>query len=395
MRRVSIHHAEPGMVLARAIFNERGDTLLNASVALTDRYIQYLKDRGYVFLYISDGLTDDIEIEDIVSDRVRRVATRNLYRLYSTLEKASANLRAAPPSRLRAGLRSREFRESVADAEGYEDLVTDIKAIVDEVLGADVMTGLSSLRSHDSYLFFHALDAAIAAVMIGKRLHFDHHKLSQLAQGCIVMDIGNVFVDRAILQKPGPLTPEEVERVKQHPALGYELLRTMRGADPITNHIAYQHHERQDGKGYPRGLRGTNRIFRFSHERHERGRILLMAEIAAVADVYDALGSDRPHRRAFAPDAVARALRDLAGDHLNREIVQELLAILPVYPVGSDVVVKTGDLAGYRGVVARVDRVKLDRPIVRVLWNAKNERIDPIELDLRKLPDVVVTSVMS
>src|SRR5207248_9711826 len=102
----------------------------------------------------------------------------------------------------------------------------------------------------------------------------------------------------------------------------------------LANHVAYQHHEKQDGSGYPRGMRGVNRIAR---DVVRGDRMLLIAEIAAVADVYDALSSDRPYRPGMTPEQIVETIRQMAGPHLNREIVQQVLAILPVFPVGLEV----------------------------------------------------------
>lgn len=96
-----------------------------------------------------------------------------------------------------------------------------------------------------------------------------------------------------ITDKRGPLTPEDWTVERQHTLASYGILRRVRPDAVIPNAIALQHHERQDGFGYPQALRGTNRI---SRETHGQGRIILDAEIAAVADVHDALAADRPHR---------------------------------------------------------------------------------------------------
>jgi len=170
------------------------------------------------------------------------------------------------------------------------------------------------------------------------------------------------------------------------------MLRQMRPRDVLANHVAYQHHERQDGLGYPRGLHGTHRVIRNGLEKHERGRILLDAEICAVADVYDALGADRPYRPALPPDQIIRMLRGLAGTHLNREIVAYLLSILPVYPLGTEVVVQTGTYVGFRGIVCGVDRAEMDKPVVRLLFDRQRHRIQPIEIDLRR-EHVIIASV--
>src|SRR5439155_27329081 len=117
----------------------------------------------------------------------------------------------------------------------------------------------------------------------------------------------------------------------------------------------------------------------------------LDAEIVAVADVYDALGSDRPYRAALPPDQVVRTMRRLAGGHLNREIVGQLITVLPIYPLGSEVMVVSVVRRHFRGIVARVHKDALDRPTIRLLWNPDRARIGAFEIDLRATEDVIAS----
>lgn len=384
-----VRELTPGLILARGVRSERGELLLNADVPLTERYINMLRERGFASVLIHDPDTDDIEIEDIVSERVRVNVTANVLRLYEAMEGALAPLRDQPTHAIEQELQSGDFARAVKDHQTYGDLRQQIEEIVDEVLGAEILTGIHTIRSFDSYQFVHALDSTITAVMIGRRLHFGRDDLKRIASGCLLHDIGMVVIDRSILDKPERLTPEEIGQVGRHPQLGYEMLRQIRPREVLANHVAYQHHERQDGTGYPRGLHGNNRVHRGPADRSAPGRILLDAEICAVADVYDALGADRPYRAAFAPDQVIKTLRRLAGSHLNREVVAHLLAVLPVYPLGTDVVVVSGQYAQFRGIVSRVHREQLDRPTIRLLYAADRRRISPIDLDLRSSDDVI------
>lgn len=362
MRRIPVRELRPGMTLARAVISDRGNLLLNADVAVTERYVDLLRDRGFATVFIHDPDTDDVAIEEIVSERVRIQVTRDLVRVFDAVE-------------------------GTVEAPPYHTLQGDIEEVVDEVLGAEILSGINTIRSFDSYQFMHALDSTVAAVMIARRLHFDEASLHRVAAGCLLHDIGMVAIERAILDKPGKLTPTEMDRVRQHPEIGYGMLRKLRPHEVLANHAAYQHHERQDGTGYPRGLHGDNRVPRPSGPLP--GRIVVDAEIVAVADVFDALGADRPHRPAFAPDVVVRTLRRLAGGQLNREVVGHLLAVLPIYPLGADVVVVGGAHRGYRGIVSRVHREQLERPTVRVLWDRDGARIPPFEIDLRTVDEVI------
>ncbi len=202
-------------------------------------------------------------------------------------------------------------------------------------------------------------------------------------------DVGMIFCNPAILATPGPLTPDQMDIVRRHPELGFNLLRKLRPDSGYDNQAALQHHEKQDGSGYPNGRRGTNRVARANLDQTASGRILLEAEIIAVADVYDALSRDRPFRPAFRPDRVVRMLRRMAGSHLNREIVSHFLAVLPVYPLGASVQILSGTYERYRGVVSRVHPEHLNQPTIRILYSPTGEAIDPVELDIARDPAIL------
>jgi HD-GYP domain-containing protein (c-di-GMP phosphodiesterase class II) len=392
MRNVPLGELQPGMRLARAVHSERGELLLNADVTLTERYIDLLRERGFATVFVVDGDTADIGVEDVISERVRLTVTASLCRVYQVMERATSAFRDEPPRVVEQQLQSSDVARALRDHDAYGALQQSTEEIIDEVLEADVLKGIGALRASDDYQFLHAIDSTAIAVVLGRRLHYQRDDLKRLASGCLLHDVGMVMVDPAIRKKPGRLDPDELVAMRRHAQLGYALLRKLRPSEFLANHVAYQHHERQDGTGYPRGLHGNNRIYRTAPERGASGRIVLDAEIVAVADVYHALSSDQPYRPAYPPDQVVRMMRRLGGSHLNREIVNHLLAVLPVYPLGSDVVVMTGRYSRYRGIVSRVHRHAFDRPTIRVLFDPDRRRIDPVEIDLRQSDEVVSTT---
>jgi HD-GYP domain-containing protein (c-di-GMP phosphodiesterase class II) len=160
----------------------------------------------------------------------------------------------------------------------------------------------------------------------------------------------------------------------------------------MTNHVAFEHHERQDGLGYPRGLHGTNSIRR---SRSDSQNILLISEIAAVADVYDMLSIRRPGYPGLTPKQIADTIRRLSGTFLNQELARIFLSIFPVLPVGINVVILTGRYANYKGAVVQTNSEQPDRPLIRLLFSPQGERIVPIELDLRQDESTTVEAVLA
>ena len=377
------------MILARAVRNERGELLLNEGIELTETYLQLLQQNGIQAAYVNDPATDDIDMHGVISESVRHTVTNDLCRLFDRLDAFASSVRGKPATVIASEIDASGFGEDNQEAESYTLMTAGIEAVINEVCGLKTLAGIQALRMSDAYQFDHAIDSTAIAVLIGERLRLPRERLIRIAAGCLMHDVGMIFCNPAILATPGPLTPDQMDIVRRHPELGFNLLRKLRPDAGLDNQAALQHHEKQDGSGYPNGRRGTTRVARSNLDHTVAGRILLDAEIIAVADVYDALGRDRPFRPAFRPDRVARMMRRLAGTHLNREIVTQFLAIVPVYPLGASVEILSGTYERYRGVVSAINPEHLNQPTIRVLFAPTGEAIEPVELDMTSDPAIL------
>jgi HD-GYP domain-containing protein (c-di-GMP phosphodiesterase class II) len=380
---MSLEDVRPGMTLGVGLRNKEGHTLLGPGVTLTAEYIGRLVEIGYCAVWMDDEDTRDIPYEDTLSEATRLATTSAIKDTFSLTSHEAQKLRSLSVDEVRGLIESRRFGQVFQDHPLIERLTSQVDVVVGEVLDRAVLTGLGSMRTHNTYTYHHCLDVAVTATMLGRMLGFDRNTLKKLAVGCVLHDIGNIFLDTEILDKPSGLSQEEFSRVKTHTVLGYLFIRDNLHLGVLPAHVAYQHHERQDGKGYPRGLIGTNRVVE-GPEIHVPGRITPLCEIAAIADFYDACSSDRPYRRRIAPDRVRRMLRDAAGRTLNREMIEAFLTAIPPYPLGTQVVVMEGPWRNHGGVVARVNREAMDLPVIRLLTDPSGERIAPVELDLRR-----------
>jgi putative two-component system response regulator len=160
-----------------------------------------------------------------------------------------------------------------------------MKAFTDELEHAEaVLCGLArSIEAKDPYTEGHCERLASCAVAVGRVLRLEEDDLTALRRGGYLHDLGKVAVPEAVLLNPGPLTALQRELMQRHPVVGEEICRPLRSLQPVLPIIRH-HHERKDGSGYPDGLRGE--------------AIPVTARVLQVADVYDALTSDRPYRRA-------------------------------------------------------------------------------------------------
>jgi putative nucleotidyltransferase with HDIG domain len=158
------------------------------------------------------------------------------------------------------------------------------------------MLGMADIRLHGDYIYGHSVNVCTIAVKIGLLLGYNQLKLAQLGIGALFHDIGMTKIPLRILDKTGNLTSDEIKLIQTHPEVGFAMLKDNQVA-MVSAHVAYQHHERYDGSGYPRGIAGEA-----IHE---------FARITAVADVYDSMTTEKIYRPA---KSVAETLQYLESN---------------------------------------------------------------------------------
>lgn len=170
-----------------------------------------------------------------------------------------------------------------------------------------------TLDAKDSYTAGHSLRVMDYSLQIARALKLPKRDLELLKNACLLHDIGKIAIPDGILNKKSALSPHELEHIYRHPVIGRQILCTVSEFEEMLD-IVYYHHERVDGKGYPKGL-----------TKHE---IPLLARIIAVADTYDAITSERVHRKSLSRQDAARELKRIRGTQLDESIVDVFLKIL-------------------------------------------------------------------
>lgn len=333
MRYINIDHAQPGMVVGKSIYNEQGSVLVNYHVKLTEKLIARMKKLGLMGLYIDDDLSADIQVEELIRDDLEVKATQALRKL---------------------------------DIDAALEVASDI---TDELsLNSDINVNLVSLRTSLDYTYKHSVNVAVLSVLTGIGLGLKKSMLKELAASGLLHDIGKLNIPVEILRKPGPLTDEEFELVKMHSELGYEKLKGNINISSKTKMGVYMHHENIDGTGYPLGLSG-NQIYMF-------------AKIIHIADVYDAITSDRAYKKAESPQKAIEFLMNHAGSMFLPEYVRAFVTYIPVYPKGRNVILSDGSVA----VVVENRQQNTLYPVVRRLSDGET-------IDLSEQEDTELTIV--
>jgi HD-GYP domain-containing protein (c-di-GMP phosphodiesterase class II) len=225
--------------------------------------------------------------------------------------------------------------------------------MVEEILqNSKTMVNIVDLRTYDDYTYSHSLNVSVLSVVMGTMLGLKKKQLNDLAVSALVHDIGKVFIDKNIVNKPAKLTAEEFLEMKKHSEKGYQYLKEHSRFSKIILHGVLEHHEQYKGEGYPGGLQGD--------------AICLFGRIICVADVYDALTSDRPYRRAMIPSDAIEYIMGGYETMFDPMIVDVFIKKVAAYPVGTCVALSNGQT----GIVIKNNEGFGLRPVIRIIENA-------------------------
>jgi HD-GYP domain-containing protein (c-di-GMP phosphodiesterase class II) len=347
MRLVPTSNVPEDARLARDILTGRdGAPLLRAGVTLSARFIDHLHRADIQGVWIEDQHSHGIDPEPAISSQTRALATRALAGVHEQARRALAAGRTLEP----------ESTDALSDV--VDQILLDIE-------GCDSKTVvLADLCGADAYTLQHSIDVTALGLLIGRSLiiehgwldykgerHDDRHeeRLFRLGMGLMLSDIGKLAIPETILHRPGKLSDEEWEIVKTHPKAGVKLVRDTNAWCPLVQACVFRHHERWDGSGYPEGKSTT--------EVHE------MARIAAVADVFDAITSERPHAPAKPAHVGVQAILAGGGTQFDPVIADVFARRVVPFPPGVEVEL----LDGRRAIVVSVPEDELDRPVLRVI----------------------------
>lgn len=349
MRVVALQDRLVGESLAMPVHGDGGRLMLAKGMKLTPALITALRRRGYTRVAVEDSVTGDVEIDESIREETRQMTI-------SAMDTATKNILRGTPGDLRP------IREAI------DSIIDDLKE------NEDACVGLYSLCSFDEETYTHSINVCILSVSAAGALGWSLNDLRNVGMGALLHDVGKVLIPKHIINKPALLTDEEYSLVKTHAMKGFELLQSCYNVGPVVAHAALDHHERLNGSGYPRQIKGDN--------------ISELGRITAVADVYEAMTADRPQRRAVLPEAVQAFLMENRGTLFDADMVEAMFQRIALYPTGTILSL----WGGYVGVVIKQDPRANHRPIVRIVSGPGVHRATDVALYER--PELTVNLIL-
>ncbi len=252
---------------------------------------------------------------------------------------------------------------NAVDAGGANALVEEISDSVARNPGA--LISLARLKTADDYTYMHSVAVCAMMVALARQLGMDEVQTRSAGLAGLLHDLGKALMPMEVLNKPGKLTDAEFAIIKGHPVEGHRILLGSANADAVALDVCLHHHEKIDGSGYPKGLKGDE--------------ISLFAKMGAVCDVYDAITSNRPYKLGWDPAESLRKMAEWANGHFEARVFHAFVKSIGIYPVGSLVRLTSGRI----GVVVGQAGKSLTTPCVKVFYSSKLEmRIAPVLVDL-------------
>lgn len=240
------------------------------------------------------------------------------------------------------------------------------------------LIALTTIKNFDEYTYNHSLNVGVLSLAMGQRLGLEKKNLVKLGTAGLLHDIGKVAISKQIIDKPGALTKDEWEIIKNHSIYGVSEIIKTRGLDEISFAsllTAYQHHWNYDGSGYPKRI-------------DPRVQPNLYARIIRICDTYDAMTTPRPYQLLpYLPAVAIRVLWSNINTYFDPILTKVFIQIFGLYPVTSCLELNTGDIA----IVLRQNPAHIDRPIIKVVVNSRGEKTNGIIIDLAMNKSITIT----
>ena len=322
---VSISQLQEGMRIDQAII-DRMDRTLVARGAILDAYtIEGLKRHGIRGVYISEG---EEEPEQETEEPLLPFVSHNIEK-HRTEDPAKVQLSESVKKRVSEGI---QYLYNNADSPQFADTSTKITNDLMRAIDSNsaLAVDISTLKTSDEYTFKHSVDVATMSMIIARNLKMSEQDVYNIGIAGLLHDMGKSKIPLHILNKPARLTEDEFAIMKKHSELGYKILKDKEEFNDSISLAVLQHHEKMNGTGYPFGCK-TEKIVNY-------------AKILSVADVYDALVTERPYKKSFSQRVAVEMIMSMSSE-LDLTAMRSFLESVILYPVDSTVQLSNGEKA--------------------------------------------------
>ncbi|HBR29742.1 MAG TPA: hypothetical protein DD789_09955 [Firmicutes bacterium] len=301
MRYLPLSKITEKMFLAHSVFGNDGRVLLKKGTRLTSSYLSRLEKMDFSDLYVYEAPDETWDCTGPVSDRIRAEAMQVLWQsLIRVVERKPLN---------------------------DQQMSFVIEGVLKDVLrNEDCLYDIIDLKTADNYLYNHSLNVCVISILMGKELDFDRDGLKEIALGAFLHDLGKAYIKSAV-KKLQELSLLDTVQIKQHAKRGFDILRP--NFSSRVAQIAYQHHEREDGSGYPLGLIGID--------------IPVYSKIVAIADSFDAMVSRRVYENPQWNEQALEELEQESPTKYDPTVVAALRRSVALFPIGSVVQLTDGE----------------------------------------------------
>ncbi len=315
---------KPGMKIDLAVVDRLGRNLVVPGTVLDEYIIDSLLKLGIMNVYIQDG--EEQQEKEKVS--ISSAAKQNIERLH-TNDRSKVTLSASVRKRVAEGI---QFIYNNTDA---KEVVDATNSIADDLLSTieannAIAIDISSLKTSDEYTFKHSVDVATIAMIVAKNQGLPKAQIHEIGVTGLLHDVGKTKIPLEILNKPERLDDEEFSVMKQHTVFGYEIIKKNKEYSAAVALGVLQHHEKINGAGYPFGMK--------------EDKICPYAKILSVADIYDALVTERPYKPALSQRNAIEIIMAMTGE-LDMTSMKSFLEGMILYPVDTIVKLSNGELA--------------------------------------------------
>ncbi|TYQ15567.1 UNVERIFIED_CONTAM: putative nucleotidyltransferase with HDIG domain [Acetivibrio alkalicellulosi] len=320
---INLYDLEPGMKVAETILNDYGSIIISEGTILDDHLIKKIQKHNLYKINI---------IEDV------KLSSNEINQSFQNSYNEDIEY-------------TKEILHSLSENKGIDD--KKVKKVVESVIKMsnekrDIVRCIKQIKNVDEYTYTHCINVSLLSMLIGKWLKYSSEKIQTLVQAALLHDIGKIKVPLEILNKPGKLTNYEYEEIKKHAVYGYRMIEKESGISKDVCLAVLMHHEREDGSGYPTGAKG-DKIHEF-------------AKIISVADIFDAMTSNRVYRERESPFEVFEMMEEKTLGELDVKAVSAFLNNIASYYIGDYVKLNSGDT----GEIIYINQRHVSKPIVKV-----------------------------